>query len=224
MVLCVCGGTTPEEVLDIADYVLEDSPEIKVVSHFEEEPYEVKQKYTEQRFPVTIEMFNLGFKEKATQQQITNKQLAESEILLAAIASSTADMYRELMDANLINQSFSYELFDGPGFLSVIFGGESRNPKAAAEKIIEYITKIKQTGISEVDFEISKKALYGDAVSALNSVDTIGNMMVDSHFTNREFFSYIDEIANASFEAVNLRLQNMLDVENTSLSVIKKQS
>ncbi|MDR0913629.1 MAG: insulinase family protein [Oscillospiraceae bacterium] len=223
MVLCVCGGTTPEEVLNIADDMLKAAPKAKVQSYFEDEPYEVKTTYVEQAFPVTMELFNLGFKEKAGAEQISNKLLAQTEVLLAAIASSTADLYRELMDEGLINQSFSYELFEGPGFLSVIFGGESRNPKGAAKKIKEYIAKVKQTGISKADFEISKKALYGDAISALNSVDTIGNMLVDSHFTSREFFGYVDEIAAVTFEEANNRLKEILDVNNTSLSIITKQ-
>lgn len=221
MVLCVCGNTTAEEVLRMADNMLKPCEKHKIENYFTEEPYEVAQTYVEQKFPVSVELFNLGFKERAGESQLTSREIAETEILLSLLASSTSDLYRDLMESNLINSSFGYELFEGPNFNAIIFSGESRAPKETAEKIKAYISKIKEQGIQEEDFEISKKAIYGEAVSSLNSVDTIGNMMVDFHFTNRELFTYIDEIANVTFGDIQNRFTQILDVNNCSLSVIK---
>ncbi|MBQ1452847.1 MAG: insulinase family protein, partial [Ruminococcus sp.] len=74
-----------------------------------------------------------GFKENP--DTLDEKKLAYTDILLSMLASPTSALYRRLMDENLINNSFSYELFEGPGYCSVIFGGESRAPKQAAEMI-----------------------------------------------------------------------------------------
>lgn len=93
-------------------------------------------------------LFNLGFKEKAD-KPLDEKQLACTDILLSALASNTSILYRNLMDSNLINSSFSYELFEGPGYCSVIFGGESRAPKQAAEMIKQYISDIKKTVLTK---------------------------------------------------------------------------
>lgn len=76
--------------------------------------------------------------------------------MLFLLASETSELYRKLLDANLINSSFSYELFDGPGYCSVIFGGESREPQKAAEMIKDYIVKLKENGIDKEEFEIAK--------------------------------------------------------------------
>ena len=174
----------------------------------------------EQSFPVSMPIFNLGFKEHAD-AVLHEKELAEIEILLSALASPTSALYRELMDNNLINNTFSYELFEGPGYCAVIFGGESRAPKQAAEMIKQYITKIKQEGLSAEDFEIAKKAVYGDSISSLNSVSNIANMIADYHFNGNELFTYIDAIAAVEKEDVEKRLGNMLDVANCTLSVVK---
>lgn len=221
MVLCVSGNVTVEQILKTADKMLKPCEKHEIVNYFEEEPYEICKPYVEQSFPVSMPLFNLGFKEKADRRLDVN-ELAYTDILLAMIGSQTSALYRELLDANLINSSFSYEFFEGPGYCSVIFGGESRMPKQAAETIKRYISKIKTEGLSKEDFEISKKAIYGDSVASLNSVSSIANAMVDYHFSSNEIFSYIEAVANANFEDVSARLRAMLDVNNCTLSVIKE--
>lgn len=221
MVLCVCGGTDLKKVLDIIDNKLKTSPKEKITNYFEDEPYTVNKEYIEEKLPVSVELFNLGFKEKASSTVCNTKELAEIEILLYILASETSILYNDLMDNNLINASFGYDLFEGTGYKAVTFSGESRKPKETANKIKEHITALKENGFSEEDFSIAKKAVYGDSISSLNSVENIGNMIVDFHFSDREIYEYIDDIANVSYSDVKNRLKSMLDVNNSALSVIK---
>ena len=200
--------------------MLKPCKEHKITNYFENEPYEIVKPYVEQSFSVAMPIFNLGFKEKAD-AVTTDKAAAQTDILMFMLASATSTLYRKLMDENLINDSFTYEVFDGPGYCSVIFGGESREPERAAKLIKEYIAQIKSGGIDKEEFEIAKKALYGNTVSALNSVDSIANILADTHFKGNNMFDYIEEIANATFEDVSARLDMMLDVDNTTLSVVK---
>lgn len=221
MALCVSGNVTVEQVLKISDKMLKPCEKHEITNYFEDEPYEINTPFVEQTFPVSMPLFNLGFKEKAD-KALDSKTLAHTDILLSMLASNTSSLYRSLMDANLINSSFSYELFEGPGYCSVIFGGESRAPKQAAEMIKQYITKVKSEGLDKDEFEIAKKAVYGDAVSSLNSVSSIANSIIDYHFSGNELFSYIDAVSNASFEDIENRLSKMLDVCNCTLSVVKE--
>lgn len=220
MVLCVSGNVTVDNVLKTADRLLKPSKKHKINNIFEEEPYEIVNPYVEQEFSVSMPLFNLGFKEKADCIK-GDAEAAHTDILLFLIASETSELYRSLLDANLINSTFSYELFEGPGYCSVIFGGESREPQKAAEMIKEYIVKLKENGIDKEEFEIAKKSIYGDTVASLNSVDTISNILIDYHFKGNNMFDYIDEIANATVEDVAKRLDSMLDVNNSTLSVVK---
>ena len=221
MALCVSGNVTVEQVLKTADKMLKPCKKTEIKNYFEDEPYEVNTPFVEQTFPVSMPIFNLGFKEKA-EKQLDEKALACTDILLSMLASNTSTLYRSLMDSNLINSSFSYELFEGPGYCSVIFGGESRAPRQAAEMIKQYISKVKSEGLDKDDFEIAKKAVYGDAVSSLNSVSSISNAIIDYHFNGNELFAYIDAVSKASFEDVIYRLSEMLDVCNCTLSVVKQ--
>lgn len=221
MVLCVAGNATVEQVVKIADKMLKKADKHKITNYFEDEPYEIVKDYVEQSFPVSMPLFNLGYKERAD-KMLNEKELAQTEILLSMLASDTSVLYRNLMDAQLINSSFSYELFEGPGYCSVIFGGESRYPQKAAEMIKAYISEVKKNGLSREEFKIAQKAVYGDAVSSLNSVSSISNMIADYHFNGNELFSYIDAIANVTFDDVTTRLSQMLDNNNCTLSVVKQ--
>lgn len=221
MVLCVAGNTTVDTVLLIADRMLKKCEYHKIENIFEDEPETVLSPYVEQRLPVGLPLFNLGFKEKAGLKRVDEKTLAYSEILLFLLASSTGSLYRKLMDENLINASFSYEFFEGEGFLGTIFSGESRDPEKVAQIIKEYIESVKKSGIDEEEFEIAKRATYGDAISGLNSTDHIANIITEFDFANRELYTYLEAIASATKEDIEKRLLTMLDVEKTTLSVIK---
>ena len=114
MALCVAGKVTPEEVLAICDKVLKPQERAEVVTHFPEEPYKVVKSYTEQILPVAMPMFNLGFKSKGVRS--TEEDIAYTDILLFLLASSTSDMYRELMDKGLINLPFHTNSSRAPAF------------------------------------------------------------------------------------------------------------
>ena len=220
MALCVCGKAKLDEVLEVADRLLKPAEDVTIQNYFEDEPYEVVKDYVECNLPVAVPLFNIGFKNIYTGLS-TSKDMASVDVLLAMLFSSTSKIYRDMLDKGLINQSFSYEYFETEGCSCVLLDGESQKPKEVYDTIIDYIKELKEKGLSKEDYEISKKAVYGDAISSLNSVNSIGNGLMESHFTNREFFSYDDEIYNLQFSDVESKFNEILDYNNSALSVVK---
>lgn len=219
MALSVVGNVEVDEVLKICDKYLKDQKKAEVESLFPSEPYEIKESFVKQTFPVAVPIFNLGFKLKA--QRLHNEdELANLDILLFMLASSTSPMYRELMDKGLINSTFSYEMFEGGGYSAIIFSGESRDPEKVAEIIRAYFDKVKAEGLDEKDFADAKKATYGDALGSLNSVETIANMLEDFYFSKRKIFNYYDAITNATLDKT-MNVLKEIDTRNSALSVIK---
>ena len=219
MALSVVGNVDVDTVLKICDKYLKEQDKTEVKSIFPAEPYEVKDDYVEQIFPVAVPIFNMGFKLKADRLH-NEEELALLDIILFMLSSSTSPMYRELMDKGLINSTFSYEMFEGGGYSAILFSGESRDPESAAGIIKAYFEKAKSEGLDKQDFEDAKKATYGDALSSLNSVETIANMLEDFYFSKRNIFTYYDAIGNASLDKA-FELLNTIDTNNTSLSVVK---
>ncbi|MBE6734732.1 MAG: insulinase family protein [Ruminococcaceae bacterium] len=219
MALTIVGKVDVEEVLEICDRCLKPCEKVQVKSHFPTDPYEVSEHYVEDKLPVAVPIFNLGFKSDAS-RRLTEKEIAYTDILLFLLASSISPLYRDLMDSGLINASFSYEQFEGPGYNSIFFSGESKDPKKVEAVIKEYIINLREKGITPEEFENARRATYGDALSSLNSVDTTANLTEDFIFCGRNLFGYFDAVANATIEDVQKRLECILDTENTTLSVI----
>ncbi len=221
MVLVVVGGNaTIENVMPVCDRCLKDAPKKNVESTFPQEPEDIVTDYVEQRFAVTVPLFHLGFKESVDKERLTNKEMAESEILLCAIAGGSSKLYDDLENKGLINNTFDYEHFEGPYYSSVFFGGESKDPAQVAKYIREYIDTIRETGISQEDFEIAKKSVYGDSIASLNKNETIGGIIMDDAFAGREIFDYIDCVKNTTLEEVNQRLLKQFDSKKSALSAI----
>jgi predicted Zn-dependent peptidase len=148
--------------------------------------------------------------------------LAATDILLEALASPASPLYRSLLDDGLINEaSFSHEYFEGPGFASVIFSGESADPDAVAERIKEEIQRIRREGIGKEAFRRAKNDVYGRNLMALNDVGVIANTMLSLSFADRELFSYIDAVAEADEDSVLARLDVQLNPENSAISIVR---
>lgn len=75
MVMTVVGGVDPAEVLKIVDEKIKPSEKVDTKVIFPEEPYKVAKNYTEQVLPVTVPMFELGFKEGNTDKYATNREI-----------------------------------------------------------------------------------------------------------------------------------------------------
>ncbi|MBQ9673995.1 MAG: insulinase family protein [Ruminococcus sp.] len=220
MALCVCGKAKLNEVLEVADRLLKPSKDVEITNYFEDEPREIVANFKEQNLPVAVPLFEIGFKGDGT-KLITSKQEAATDVLLGMLFSQSGELYRELQDKELINQSFGYEVFEGMGFYSVLLSGESHNPERVYEIIKNYINKVRDEGLSVDDYQENKRAVYGSAIRAMNSTDSIANNLMECHFTGREFFNYADEVYNLKFEDVQSRFNEILDCSNSALSVIR---
>lgn len=220
MAICIAGNVDVEETLKIIEANLKTQKPVNPETIFPDEPEEVLKQRVEQRFEISMPMFQLGFKEKASRKRCSTKEIALTEILLDIMASKISPLYQELIEKKLINaSSFSYEYFEGPGYASIIFAGESKDPDKAATLIKNEAVRLHKEGISQISFELAKKSVYGKALNAFNTADNIANNLISFAFSCRDLFDYIEEIANASIEDVTERLKNELDINKSSLSV-----
>ena len=221
MVLCVAGNVELNRVLDLCDKMLKKSEPEKVDRIFEAEPDHIVQARVEQKLSVAVPLFELGFKEHTGGGRISTKELAETEILLEAISSNASPLYRRLLDEGLINESsFNSEYFEGPGYASIIFSGESKNPEKVADEIRKEIACVRENGLDRAAFDRSKRAVYGRNIASLNSVGSIANSLVSLFFAGRELYQYIDFVASADIESVQNRLAVQLKPERSALSVV----
>ena len=221
MVLSVAGRVDPEQVLEVCGRMLKPSVPVTAERIFEPEPQEVQQARVEQKMSVASPIFELGFKESAAGGRASTRQLAETDILLEAIASPATPLYRRLLDSGLINEaSFGSEYFEGTGFASVLFAGESKNPDAVQEEILKELSRIRREGLGSEAFRRARNTVYGKYIDALELPGNIANSMVSLSFAGREIYSYLSAVAEADEASVLSRLETQLRPDRASLSVV----
>lgn len=222
MVLCIAGNVDVNRVLELCDKMLKPSEPVQIERIFEEEPGHIVQARTEQKLSVAVPLFEFGFKEISASGRPSVRQMAETEILLEALASNASPLFRRLLNAELINEaSFGDEYFEGPGYSAIIFSGESKDPEKVADEIKKEISAVRSGGLDRHIFERAKKAVYGKNIAALNNVGSIANSLVALAFSGRELFQYIDAIAETDMDSVLTRLQDQLRPEMASLSIVR---
>jgi predicted Zn-dependent peptidase len=223
MSLCITGNVDIKTIFSVIDKDLKfkTAKNFKPESIFPEEPREVVKKYVSENFEIALPIFNYGFKEDIKDEEITSEYLAYIDIILYSISSKSSEMYEKLLDEELINMSsFSYEYFHGPNYASIIFSGESKDPKKASKMITKEIKKIHKNGLDKDMFEISKKSLYGQHISIFNSISSMANILLGFSFSNKEFFDYITNLSNANIDTANKIFEKILNPRYTSLSVV----
>lgn len=220
MVLCVAGTVDADAVFAMADrWIRPAKAKGKPESVFEEEPRQVVKTRIEQHFPVAVPLFQLGFKEQAI-SRASSRRMVETDILLELLGSESSPLYRRLLDRGWINSTFGCEYFEGPGYASVLFGGESREPDRAADEIKKEIARLRREGIDFETFECARRTVYGRAVSALGSAGAIANRMVEAAFSGRRFGEEIELAMRVTREDVLRRLEEQLDERFSALSVV----
>lgn len=221
MALAVVGRVTPEEVLQIADEKLRPSEKHEVSVIFPDEPYEVVTDTTRIALPVSLPMFEIGFKERCGKDYASTKQLICTDILMESFLGESSALYRRLTDNKLINSTFGHEYMEGSGYRAVMMSSESRTPELSAEMIKDAVRKLHQTGISAEDFERSRKVVYGRLVSSFDVNRSIASDLMNGHFTGRNIFSYVEDAAAVTLDDVNRRLEEQLDPDNCCLSIVE---
>lgn len=221
MVLAVCGNVTVEGVQKVADRVLIDAKPLSLDMAFPEEPRAVGQAYVEQVMPVAAPLFYIGYKCPVEGLFLTDAQMLACELILDLLTGHGSALYASLMDKGLINDSFGGEFFEGRGFAMLLFGGESRDPKAVQAALTAEIARLQRDGIDEARFEELRASLYGRLLRRFNNIENAASTMMDDHFHDRDPFGFVETAKTLTKADVDAVLREWLCEEAAALSVVR---
>ncbi len=220
MTLAVVGNADVDTVIKIADKIIKPQKPVKFEQIIPDEPDKVVSNKIERDMGVDVPKFALGFKENHKTGTRTAKEIVCASIALDNIAGKVSPLYEKMLSEGLINTSFSNEYFTGRGFSIPIFTGESKYPEKVRDKIFERIDEIKANGISDEDFDISKKRLYARELRSFNNIDDLANNIVDCYMNGYDLFSVFEAYKEITKGDVTDVIKNM-DKDNSCLSIIK---
>jgi predicted Zn-dependent peptidase len=222
MVLCVCGDVPMEDILQVADEKLtKKAPVIKLDRKAVNEPKEVAAHLTEQDLSVSRPIFYIGFKENDGEFAGREGMLREitTNILLEMIAGKGSLFFEEMYKKGLISGSFETEYMAGRGFALSILGGESDNPKAVCDALLNYINDMKNSFDEEL-FKRCVRVVYGRTLSMFDSVERLANGFISCYFNGMDILSVGELFGEITPKMGYERLNSHFNKETMALSII----
>ncbi len=223
MALAVAGNVTVPQVLKVADKMLKPIESKKIERKFQDEPASVVEKTAVKNLSVSMPIFAIGFKENIKTPSRTLKETVESNLLLDIIAGRTSSLYEKLLNEGLINTTFDTEYFEGYGYSAHIFSGESHQYEKIREYINAELERVIKEGVNQEQFDRIKKKHYGNFIMNFNDIDSISNSLIGSYFNGEGLFEQLSVLESVTIDDVNNRLRTAINIENSSMSVIKQK-
>jgi len=220
MVLSVAGNTTVEDVLRIADEVLEVKDPVYVERADYGEPVEIVRPYVEQTFPVSMPVLAMGFKEHWDTPVRTLREKLITDLILDYLAGDTSPLYNRLLNDGLVNAGFDFEYFTGYGYAAILFEGETADPEKLAEEIRKEVRRVKAEGLDPEEFERLRKMNYGKSIMDYNDIEDLANVLVSAEFEGFRLFDELEIYRTLTIEEVEAQLEHQLNEEYSALSVI----
>lgn len=219
MVLCVVGAIEPEKVFEIVENNIRETDGRKIERKFEKESAKPVRDYIEQKLSVACKQFLLGYKEDISEPLLSLEDELASQIMLEAIAGKSSQLYKKLLDEELIDLGFGTELFNGFGFSCVMMGGTSADPDKTVSILRSEIKRMQKEGIDPAAFERAKRKTYGRMVMGYNDIDDTANLMMNLYFNGYEPFAELEACKNITLEKAQERLA-VLKEKSSAVSVI----
>jgi len=226
MVLFAAGDIDPGQMFDTLIKRCKENRSIKkwnVERIFPREPHSVNQALVEEKLAVHRPIFALGFKDTKVGQRGKEllKKIIAQKILLELLLGSSSDLYNDLYEKGLIDNSFYADFIGEVDYGHVVISGETDQPEVVVEKIYEEIEKKKEDFWPAEDFLRIKKKKAGEFIRIFNSVEAIGFQFISYYFNKIHLFDYIDLLEDIHYYDVIRSFNDIFDKGKSSLSVIR---
>ena len=225
MMLCVVGDVDAERVFAIAEELVPSCKKSHVVRDYgAAERMLPAKKRSECVMEVSMPMFSLGFKtEPANRGSDSMVQEIVGELASELLVGESSPLYSRLYEKNLIDSGFScgYEGLKGVSMLNV--SGDSYDPEAVCQAILEETHRIKAHGIDRDLFSRLKRSSMGRRIRELDSFDSVCYKMCAYYFEGVEYFSFPELFRGITVEQVEEFLLRTVTEERMAVSIIRPE-
>ncbi len=223
MLLCVVGSADPEEIRDMAAELTANMPcpQVSVQQNWEE-PQSCIKSLAGGSMEIARPMFQLGFKcdsfgtgEEAVFQEFVGDLAAE------LLFGESTELYSRLYDQGLIDPSFGGGLDTVTGMAMLTASGDSDNPAAVRDAIMEQAERLVREGIAQEDFLRIKRSTLGERIRSLDSFDSVCFRVCAYYFTGFDYFDFPRVYQRITARDVQMFIQKTVTPERCCLSVIQ---
>ena len=218
LVLVVCGTCDFDRVCEMAECITpKQSARIASRSYGEETP-EAAQPMQVRRMAVSRPTFILGIKDTVSSDSYRRQLMGE--LAARCVCCESAPLYETLYQNNLIDQSFDPDYFTFPEGACAMFSGESRNPEAVRDALLEEIRSIAAHGVDRALFERARRQLLGLKLRSADDPGSICRMQAEACFTGASCFDFYEILTAVTTEEIEARIRELAEPDRISLMVI----
>ena len=223
MLLCVITDEDPETVCRQAWEKTRDMPCPKTTPLQDwQESMICPTKVVRDRMEVARPMFQLGFKcesfamgEQGIYQEFVGDLAAE------ALFGESSPLYLRLYEEGLIDPSFGGGLDTVPGMAMLSVAGDSDDPEAVRDAILQRARELAETGIAQTDFLRMKRSSLGGRIRGLDSFDSVCFRLCAYHFSGFDYFQFPEVYEKVKAEDVVEFIRRVVTEDRCCLSVIE---
>ena len=221
MLLCVVGDVDPEAVAATAERLLpEDTAQVTRMDSWQEE-MTCNEPLVRCAMEVAMPMFQLGFKcepldkgEEAIRSEVVGELAAE------ALFGESSALYLRLYEQGLIDSSFGggFDTLDGLSMLTAY--GDSRDPEAVRDAILQEAGQLLKTGIPEETLLRMKRSALGRRIRELDSFDSTAFRVCAYHLSGFDYFRFPEIYSDITEKDLLDFLRRVVTPERCALSII----
>jgi len=218
MALICVGDIDPERTALLADEGVAAKPEAVVTRGYHPSGAGIHSDYIETSMPVSMPLFELGFKETDFETPACTR-IVSGKILLDMLTGESSELYERMYSENLIDSSFGMDYLSGIFYGESVISGSSPDPLRVRDSIVDEIRRLKRDGLGESRFERIKRKHIGRFVMGFNNIGQIVQAQADLYTKGLDVFDLMDCFSNITFDEVRTRFARHFT--EPALSVVK---
>ncbi len=222
MALCVVGDVDPELVeRTAAEELTAEAAPLPGRDYGPAEGLDPVGKRNQRRMEVSAPLFMAGLKLGEDRHgPAGHRERLTAGLALKCLYGRSSPAYLDLYGRGLLNGTFgcSADYAAGEGF--VVFGGESKDPDAAADALLAAAEKVAAEGFDPALFQRQKKASYGSSLRALGDFRNLGVSLAESCFAGYRTLDGFEIMNAITCEDASAWVREHIRPERTALSVV----
>lgn len=221
MVLSVAGNFDIDKVIEICDELLKPCEDRHLEVRLPEEPAEIVKPRVETDMGLGMPIFSIGFKCPSYSGLERLEKEAAAYFAVNLLAGSMSPLHKRLTEEHLVAGGLGRQMFDGKGYFALLFEGESEQPDRVAELILEAADEVRKNGFDREEFELIKKAEFGDVIKGLDNPEASSEGMLAAYFNGVDMFAEARVLEKVTIEDVEQVLDEYFRADRMAISVIK---
>ena len=220
MILCIVGDVDVDKTIKLIEdnqnkKTFNKIPNIERVSYLEDKQVKKRSNLIlEIPAPIVHIAFRIDRKNYDEKESI---QLNLGLSMLIQKLCGTSSIAKEDMIKKRLIMSLDYDFQDNdPRYTFVYFIARTNKP----DEYIKYMKKkkknIKDSKLTEEEFDMYKKALIGQSMYKLNDIGELAFSYIDAKMSDKNYFDDIEKIKNLQIEDVN-ESSKYLDINNMTI-------